>query len=115
MEIGAQNNKTQEKIPIPIQRGRPRKRGNRNRPTKSTKLRVPKFIQLAEAVKEGCAKQGRRRKGVISSSIQNSHDSSNAGDSLASDENGDVVKVLASDEACDRLKKADWERRNGYQ
>jgi hypothetical protein len=55
--------KNEVKAPAPKPRGRPRKRGARAKPNK---LSVPKFIQLAEAVKEGGGNHlGRRRKGGL--------------------------------------------------
>jgi hypothetical protein len=68
-EVVSQNSNIPKGCPIPKYRGRPRKRGGRPR---SSKLPVPKFIQLAEAVKEGiCAKQGRKRKGAASAQVKN--------------------------------------------
>jgi hypothetical protein len=66
-----QSGENEVKAPVPKPRGRPRKRGAR---TKPNKLYVPKFIQLAEAVKEGGGNHlGRRRKGGIPLKTQNNN------------------------------------------
>jgi hypothetical protein len=63
-----QNGENIVKAPVPKPRGRPRKRGARSKPNK---LSVPKFIQLAEAVKEGGGTHvGRRRKGGLPLKMQ---------------------------------------------
>ncbi|MCI27053.1 hypothetical protein A2U01_0048251, partial [Trifolium medium] len=52
---------------VVAQRGRSRKRGGRSH---SSKLSAPKFMLLAEAVREGGIKQRRKRKGAQCAAVQ---------------------------------------------
>ncbi|MCI08367.1 hypothetical protein A2U01_0029444, partial [Trifolium medium] len=75
----------------PVQRGRSRKRGGRSN---SSKLSVPKFIQLAEAVRESGVKQRRKSNGGRKTATKSS--SANVGNKnhSVSENSGDEISVV---------------------